>query len=140
MAATEIIGQLGSWDGYEVDSGGEERRGGERWCVIRLRPKFAHRRICSGCGEASAVIHDGEERRVRDLPLCDVPAELILPRLRGACPACGPKLERLSWLASYARVTTRLAAAVSRLCKVLSIRHVAAFFGLAWTAAKRIDH
>jgi transposase len=140
VAANEIIAQLGGWDGYEVDGGGEEQRGGTRWCVIRLRPLAGHVRICSGCGLASTVIHDTEVRRVRDLPLFEVPVELIVPRLRVSCPTCGPKLERLSWLASYARVTARLAASVSRLCKVMSIRHVAAFYGLAWTTVKRIDH
>jgi len=32
-----------------------------------------------------------------------------------ACPRCGPKLERLLWLAPYARVTERLAESVGRL-------------------------
>jgi transposase len=73
------------------------------------------------------------------LPLFEVPVELIVPRLRLNCSVCGPKLEHLSWLASYARVTARLAVSVSRLCKLMSIRHVAAFYELAWTTVKRID-
>ena len=140
MAANDIIAQLGGWDGYEVAGGGEERRGHARWCVIRLRAKRGLARCCSGCGQATTAIHDVEVRRVRDLPIFEVPVELIVPRLRVACPTCGPKLERLSWLVSYARVTVRLAASVSRLCKVMSVRHVAAFYGLAWTTVKRIDH
>jgi transposase len=78
-------------------------------------------------------------RRVRDLPIFEVPVELVVPRLRVSCPTCGPKLERLPWLVGYARVTVRLATSVSRLCKVMSIRHVAGFYGLAWSAVKRID-
>jgi transposase len=39
----------------------------------------------------------------------------------------------------YARVTRRLAASVARLCKVMSILHVARFYGLAWTTVKLID-
>lgn len=140
MAANDIIAQLGGWDGYEVAGGGEERRGHARWCVIRLRAKRGLARCCSGCGQATTAIHDVEVRRVRDLPIFEVPVELIVPRLRVACPTCGPKLERLSWLASYARVTVRLAASVSRLCTAMSVRHVAAFYGLAWTTVKRIDH
>lgn len=140
MAANEIIAQLGGWDGYEVAGGGEEQRGDARWCVIRLRPLGGHARSCSGCGLASTAIHDTEVRRVRDLPLFEVPVELIVPRLRVSCPRCGPKLERLPWLANYARVPARLAASVSRLCKVMSIRHVAGFYGLSWTTVKRIDH
>ena len=84
-------------------------------------------------------MHDWAERRVRDLPVFEMPIELIVPRLRLACRRCGPKLERLDWLAPYARVTTRLAASVARLCKVMSLRHVAAFYLLSWTAVKRIN-
>jgi transposase len=65
--------------------------------------------------------------------------EVIVPRLRLACPHCGPKLEGLDWLAPYARVTNRLATSVARLCQVMSIRHVAQFYRLSWTTVKLID-
>jgi len=139
VAANDIIARLGGWAGYEVEDGWEEQRGRERWCVIRLRPVAGARRCCSGCGVASALIHDCEERRVRDLPIFEVPVELIVPRLRVGCARCGAKLERLAWLEGYARVTTRLAASVARLCQVMSVRHVARFYRLAWTTVKRID-
>jgi transposase len=86
-----------------------------------------------------ASVHDVVERRIRDLPLFESRVELIVPRLRMACPRCGPKLEQLSWLAPYARVTQRLAEAVARLCSGTSIRHVARFFGLDWKTVKAID-
>jgi hypothetical protein len=70
-----------------------------------------------------AAIHDLAERRIRDLPLFEYRVELRLPRVRVACPQCGPKLEQLSWLAPYARVTTRLAESVGRLCAVMALRH-----------------
>lgn len=139
MAAKDIIAQLGSWEGYEVEDGWEEQRGPERWCVIRLRPVVGASRCCSGCGVACAQIHDCEERRVRDLPIFEVPVELIVPRLRVACERCGAKLQRLVWLEGYSRVTVRLATSVGRLCQVMSIRHVARFYRLAWTTVKRID-
>ena len=56
-----------------------------------------------------------------------------------ACPACGPKLERLSWLPPWSRVTLRLAESVARLCKVLPIKHVAEFYDLGWDTVKGID-
>jgi transposase len=84
-------------------------------------------------------IQDCEERQVRDLPIFEFPVELIVPRIRVACPTCGAKLERLSWLDGYARVTRRLANSAARLCEVMSIRHVAQFYRLAWTTVKRID-
>jgi transposase len=139
VAANDIIARLGGWAGYEVDLSWEEQRGSERWCVIRLRAAPTARRSCSGCGEVCSLIHDCEARRVRDLPIFEVPVELIVPRLRLACGKCGAKLERLEWLEGYSRVTTRLATSVARLCQVMSIRHVARFYRLAWTTVKRID-
>lgn len=139
MAANDIIARLGGWDGYEVEQSWEEQRGGERWCVIQLRAVVGVKRSCSGCGGTCPLIHDCEERRVRDLPIFEVPVELIVPRLRVGCERCGAKLERLEWLEGYSRVTTRLVASVARLCQVMSIRHVARFYRLAWTTVKRID-
>jgi len=139
MATANMIAQLGCWEGYEVESTWEEQRGEQRWCVVRLRPVVGLERECSGCGGRSVALHDWEERRVRDLPIFEYPVELIVPRIRVACPKCGAKLERLSWLEGYSRVTQRLAHSAARLCQVMSIRHVAQFYRLAWTAVKRID-
>lgn len=140
MAATQCIERLGGWEGYEVEGVADECRGQARWCVIRLKLLPAVRRCCSGCAGWTAAIHDLEERRVRDLPIFELPVELIVPRARLACPRCGPKLEHLSWLQPYSRVTVRLAWNVAMLCKVMSVRHVAAFYGLAWSAVKLIDY
>lgn len=139
MAQRECSARLGGWEGYVVAESREEERNGQRWCVIRLRAKLRAARNCSGCGRKVRAIHDSEDRRVRDLPIFEVPVELIVPRQRVACPCCGPKLERLSWLEAYARVTNRLAASVARLCQVMSIRHVAQFYRLSWTTVKLID-
>lgn len=48
-------------------------------------------------------------------------------------------MERVEWLAPYARVTKRMAQSVARLCKILAIKHVAEHFGLRWDAVKAID-
>lgn len=64
---------------------------------------------------------------------------LGVPRLRVACPGCGPRLELLGWLAPYGRVTARLAESVVRLCAVMSLRHVAQYLGLNWKTVKEID-
>jgi transposase len=139
VAAKDIIARLGGWAGYEVLSTRDEARQGETWCVICLAAKPRTFRWCSGCGRRSRSIHDSEERHVRDLPIFEVPVELVLPRLRVVCRRCGPKLERLDWLEPYARVTSRLAQSVARMCKVMSVRHVAAFYGLDWDTVKLID-
>lgn len=139
MADERIMARLGGWEGYEVSGVSEERRGDQRWWVVQLAPKALAWRCCSGCSRRAEAVHDREERRVRDLPIFEVPVELVVPRLRLVCSSCGPRLEHLSWLEPYARVTRRLAQSVARLCKAMSILHVAAFYGLAWSTVKLID-
>lgn len=139
MAAEGIIARLGGWEGYEVVECLQQQRGSARWCVIRLGPVVGIARRCSGCGAGTRAMHDLAERRVRDLPLFEHRVELIVPRVRVACAQCGPKLERLEWLAPYARLTRRLAESVARLCRVASILHVARFFELDWKTVKQVD-
>lgn len=95
--------------------------------------------VCSGCGQTCERYHDWEERWVRDLPILDAQTHLLLPRFRVACPRCGPTVELLAWLDRYARATKRLVESVARLCRVLAVKHVAAFYGLGWDAVKAID-
>jgi len=139
VAQMQSISRLGGWEGYEVRDDWSEQRLGQSWCVIRLEPVRGRQRCCGGCGRSTAAIHDLEERRVRDLPVFEHRVELIVPRVRVACPSCGPKLERLSWLDPYARVTHRLGDSVARLCKVAAILHVVRFFGLDWKTVKDLD-
>lgn len=139
MALSHPMSQLGSWEGYEVKEDCIEVRQGRSWCVIELVALAGLQRCCSGCGVATTVIHEVEERRVRDLPVFEHSVELIVPRIRVKCPQCGPKIERLPWLDTYARVTRRLADSVSRLCKVASVLHVARFFVLDWKTVKDLD-
>ena len=79
MAQDQCIARLGGWEGYAVEADEDEERGGQRWCVIRLRPVAGQRRCCSGCGRAVGAIHDLEERRIRDLPVFESPVELLAP-------------------------------------------------------------
>jgi len=133
------MSRLGRWEGYRVTQDAIELRDGQSWCVIDLSAVRGHPRCCSGCGRLVRAIHDFERRRVRDLPLFEHRVELIVPRVRVACPACGPKLERLAWLDPYARVTRRLGESVARLCRVASVLHVARFFALDWKTVKELD-
>lgn len=140
MADAKLIEVLGGWEGYTLgtigrmptDSDGDD-------VLIELHPTRDHPRRCSGCGQTTMAIHDTAERWVRDLPLFDADTWLLVQRVRVACPACGPKLEDLSWLAPYARLTRRLEDSVARLCQVLPIRHVAQWFDLDWKTVKAID-
>lgn len=136
--ATEL---LVGWKGYQVGTvrrfaAGVKGPTAEVWIdLIRAPGPF----VCSGCGRSCERYHDWEERWVRDLPILDAQTHVCVKRFRAACPACGPKLERLPWLARYARVTARLAESVARLCRNLAIKHVAEFYGLGWDAVKAID-
>jgi len=86
--------------------------------------------ICSGCGRTVRKVHETVERWVRDLPILDAQTHLLVHRRRVACPACGPKVEALSWLERYDRITRRLAESAARLCAQVPVKHVAAYFGL----------
>ena len=139
MAQDQCISRLGGWEGYAVQEDCIEVRGGVRWCVIRLTPRPAQRRCCSGCARWCSSIHDVQLRRVRDLPVFEYRVELPVPRVRVHCPRCGPRLELLSWLDPYARITRRLAHSVAQLCTVASILHVARWFALDWKTVKQVD-
>ena len=139
MAHQHLIARLGSWAGYDVVEDWHEERSGQSWWILRLQAVPDWGRRCSHCGEASQAVHDQQLRRVRDLPIFEHRIELILPRLRVACGRCGPRLEHLDWLDPYARVTRRLGESVAQLCRVTSVRHVAAFFGLDWKTVKELD-
>lgn len=129
---------LGGWEGYRVET--IQRRADERreiWIFLGRAPCATM--ICDGCGQAVDRVHDIETRIVRDLPILDAATWLSVPRRRVLCPCCGPRLERLDWLARHARVTRRLAESVARLCRVLPVKQVATFFGLHWDTVKDID-
>ena len=129
---------LGGWEGCQVEP--VECRDDALsivWILLGTDPSATM--ICDGCGASTDRVHDVEIRVVRDLPILDARSFLRVPRRRVACPRCGPKLERLSWLDRHARVTRRLAESVVRLCRALPIKQAAAFFGLHWSTVKDID-
>ncbi|MFQ5927981.1 MAG: ISL3 family transposase [Terriglobia bacterium] len=143
MSHSECMDRLGGWEGYRVTAVEwfEAPEGGGRPRVwIALEPMPGRRLCCGRCGGGADAVHDVTERWVRDLPLFDAETWLQVRRCRVWCPACGgPTLEGLSWLAPYARVTQRLGDSVARLCQVLALKHVAAYFGLGWDQVKAID-
>ncbi len=142
MSAEQITRLLGSWEGYRLGTVGRfeaGERGPTPQVWIELFPDPDHPMVCSGCRQVVARVHETTQRWVRDLPILDAQTHLLVHRRRVRCPRCGPRLEALSWLGRYQRVTVRLAENVARLCRVLPIKHVAAFFDLNWKTVKRID-
>lgn len=133
---------LGEWEGYVVKAVRRlpKSRGGKFPRIrIELTPREGQLGRCSGCGRRVASVHETTDRVVRDLPILDAQTYLVVPRRRLACPRCGPKLERLSWLSPWGRVTARLAESVARLCQVMAVKHVAQYYGLGWDRVKGID-
>lgn len=142
MLDQQCIEILGGWEGYRVGTTGRFERGAEHiraevW--IELHPVEDAAMRCSGCRKAVNQVHETTERWVKDLPILDAETWLLVHRRRVACGRCGPKLEELSWLDRYSRVTRRLAESVARLCQVLPVKHVADFYGLGWDTVKSID-
>lgn len=142
MLSSESMARVGAWEGYVVAcverfEAGVKGPRPEVW--IELRPKGNRTHRCGGCGRKVRQVHDWHERWIRDLPCFDADTWLVVNRCRVACRACGPRVEAVDWLAPYARVTKRLAQSVAKLCKVLSIKHVAEHYRLGWDAVKAID-
>jgi transposase len=142
LAKEEIIQLFGGWEGYQLGTIGphaaeDSKAPPEVW--IELLPRADRIKRCSCCHEPVAAVHDCQERWVRDLPMLGRVVWLLVWRCRVACPRCGPKLEELSWLASYSRVTARLAWEVARLCRWLPVAHVAEYMDLHRHTVKAID-
>lgn len=135
MTGQDIIKELGGWEGYNVGTVGLAANRAEFW--VELIPEDRPG-ICDECGRHCGSVHDTAERWIRDMPVFDTPTRLLVHRRRLLCPNCGPKLERLTWLDRYSRNTTRLVESVLRMCEVMSIKHVAEHFSLAWSTVKDI--
>ena len=106
---------------------------------VRLEPAPRSIRVCSQCHAECTAVHDSQWRRVRDLPMLGRRVELDVLTQRVACAACGPRLQKIDWLARYARVTQRLAGAVAQCCAKLPVAHAAQLFGLHWNTVREID-
>jgi len=139
LSYPDLISFAGEWEGYRVANTATIGADKEKRIEIELVPKFRDKLLCPACGEHCTGVHDTTKRMVRDLPILDARTYLIVHRRRLLCPQCGPIIESLPWLAKYARVTTRLAESVAKLCGALAIKHVAEFFGLSWDQVKEMD-
>ena len=140
MPERDYIIELGGWQGYSSSTSGRFAAGknGREEIWIELVPKTSSVMECCECGTVMDRVHDREERWIRDLPAWGADTWLLVHLRRGKCPRCGPRMEKVEWLQPYARVTTRLAEDVARLCEKMPIKQVAEYFGLSWHTVKRI--
>lgn len=138
MLDRKTIEKLGGWEGYRVQriAWPEDE---SRIVTIYLKPS-ARTMYCEHCGSRCRQVHETNVRRVRDLPLLALQVRLVVPRRRVWCEQCGgPRLEKLSWLGRYQRVTDRLAEAASQLLQSSTVLAVARFFQLGWHTTKALD-
>lgn len=138
MLDRRTLERLGAWEGYRLKKvvWPDDPRG---TAELHLEPTRKVM-ICEGCGRRCRQVHETTMRRVRDLPIFEYRVVLIVPRRRVWCDHCdGPRLERLSWLSRYQRVTDRLAEACGRLLEGMTIQGVARFYDLHWHTVKAID-
>ncbi|GKT02296.1 hypothetical protein AVKW3434_22925 [Acidovorax sp. SUPP3434] len=122
MLDRKTIEKLGAWEGVF-----DWLEDGSRTVTIYLKPSTR----TMHCGNRCRQMNETTVRRVRDLPMMALRVALVVHRRWAWCDHCGgPRLEKLSWLGRYQRVTDRLAEAVSQLLASGNILAVARFFQL----------
>ena len=96
--------------------------------------------VCGGCGRAVAHGYDGSWHEIQHLQLWHHPTILRFRRYRVECPTCGVRTEALDFVGIRGpQVTTRLAALVHEMCKVMTVKAVAIFHGMHRGTVKAID-
>ncbi|MGS8566402.1 transposase family protein, partial [Salmonella enterica] len=79
---------------------------------IDLAPHATRFPSCGGCQKPCSTTHEYCERVIRDLPILGRAVRLSVLLRRVGCRDCGKRMEAVSWLDRYARMTRRLAEAV----------------------------
>lgn len=123
------------WEGFSVIC---IRPDGEA-LLIDLIPNPSRFPTCSGCHQPSTTIHEYCQRSIRDLPILGRSVRLNVELRRVECGACGKRMESVSWLDRYSRMTRRLAEAVTQACRRLPTLHVAELFGLHWDSVRLLE-
>lgn len=96
--------------------------------------------ICSGCGQSLLHGYDHTWQERRHLTLWQHQTILRFPRYRVDCPDCGVVAEALEFAPVRGPlVTLALASIIYELCKVTTVKAVAALFGLRRDTVKAID-
>lgn len=112
-----------------------------RSALVRLEPDQRYRPCCHACGRPAQTVHSATRKFVRDLSLADFSVILQIEYRKIWCGHCGGvRVEQLEFVDTHQRVTRRLAAYASRLCREgLSITAVADHLDLDPKTIKAID-
>jgi transposase len=134
-AQAKILGWLGfQVCTYEVD---EAAKALTLW--VR-RKRGARKLICSCCGRHCGEIHETGERTVRDLPSLEYRATVIVELHRVRCPACGPRVEKVTQLPGKAPFSKGFKEEAGEACMMIAAaRQVARRTGLAESTVRAID-
>ncbi|MFG0553439.1 transposase family protein [Pseudomonas sp. yb_9] len=117
----DIYTFLPFWEGFSIIAIKPDGDG----LQINLIPRPTRFPSCSGCHQPSTTIHEYCQRVIRDLPILGRAVQLNVELKRVGCSACGKRMEAVSWLDRYSRMTRRLAEAVIKACQRLPTLHVA---------------
>lgn len=125
------------WEGFELES---YEIPTPNSLSLRLAPKSSQPPFCSGCGQATPLIHDVSRRHVRERDLFNYRVWLDVPVRRVRCADCGVRREKIRWLAGRRHLTQALVNYVEALVRLLPVKQVAELLGLHWHTVKSIDH
>ncbi len=106
---------------------------------IQLEGDHSSGYTCSGCAQMSFWSWDSRQARIRDLSVFELKTYLLIDKHRTNCPRCGVKVEKLDFVDSYSRSTTRFEKLVARLCRIATLKQVAELLELDWKTVKAID-
>ena len=108
---------------------------------LKLEPYKRKPFVCSGCGGVHKIGYHGlEESVVEDLPLFEKRVYLHVIKRRHKCPVdTRIRIEEVSWLKKWSRVTKRFAEKVNRLTAITTNQEAGWFLGLDDEAVYRID-
>ena len=97
--------------------------------------------VCSGCGKAHTVGYHGVNRVVvEDKSISNLRVYLHVTKRRYNCPEDGRiRIEAISWLKKYSRVTNRFAKQVNRLTAITTNQEAGWYLGLDDEVVYRID-
>lgn len=125
------------WEGFELES---YEVFTSDTLSLRLQPRPSQPPVCSGCGQATHLVHDISRRRVRERDLFNYRVWLDVPVRRVRCIDCGIRREQIRWLPGRRGLTQALIRQVEVMASLLPIKQVAELLGLHWHTVKAIDH
>lgn len=124
------------WEGFRVES--YEVKASDQ-LHIRLAPDPEVVPICGRCQHGTHLVHDIHRRRVRERDFGHYRVWLDVPVRRLRCPHCGPRQERIDWLAGRRHLTRAMVDWIEALSRFAPLHHVGQLLGLHWHTVRAVD-